>query len=131
MSSRPISPTHRIELLDAGHLWGNVTGEADDIIRQTHNDAKIQVLQIGPAGEKLVRYAGILNMSTRACGRTGMGAVMGSKNLKAIAVRGKRGTGAAPQFANREKILAMARWGREHLEESGVWGMYSTEHRTV
>lgn len=114
----------QVELLDAGHLWGKVTGEAEEIIRQTHNDAKIQVLQIGPAGEKLVRYAGILNMSTRACGRTGMGAVMGSKNLKAIAVRGKRGTGAAPQFANREKILAMARWGREHLEESGVWGMY-------
>ncbi|MHB9032070.1 MAG: aldehyde ferredoxin oxidoreductase family protein, partial [Anaerolineae bacterium] len=90
-------------------------------IRQTHNDKRIQVLQIGPAGEKLVRYAAIMNMSNRAIGRTGMGAVMGSKNLKAIAVRGKRGADAPPQLADKAKIQELAKWGRDNFEDSGVY----------
>ncbi len=76
------------ELRDASHLWGKVTGETEQIIRQELGDAKIEIAQIGPSGENLSRYAAIMNMSNRANGRTGMGAVMGSKNLKAIAVRG-------------------------------------------
>lgn len=112
------------ELLDAGAIWGKVTGEAESIIRETHDDRRIQVLQIGPAGENLVRYASIMNMSNRACGRTGMGAVMGSKNLRAIAVRGHRGPSAPPQMADRARVLEMARWGRDNLETSGVYGMY-------
>jgi aldehyde:ferredoxin oxidoreductase len=76
------------ELRDASHLWGKITGEVEHAIRQEHGDPKIEVAQIGPSGEKLVRYAAIMNMSNRANGRTGMGAVMGSKNLKAVAVRG-------------------------------------------
>lgn len=76
------------ELRDASQLWGKITGEVEKIIREELNDPKIQVAQIGPAGEKLTRFAAIMNMCNRANGRTGMGAVMGSKNLKAIAVRG-------------------------------------------
>ena len=76
------------EIRDAGHLWGKVTGEAEDAIRAEHRDPRIQVLQIGPAGERLTRFAALINYANRANGRTGMGAVMGSKNLKAIAVRG-------------------------------------------
>jgi aldehyde:ferredoxin oxidoreductase len=76
------------ELRDASHLWGMVTGEAEAAIKAELGDPKIEVAQIGPAGERLSRMAAIMNMSNRAHGRTGMGAVMGSKNLKAIAVRG-------------------------------------------
>ncbi len=76
------------ELKDAAHLWGKVTGDSEKHIRAELGDAKIEIAQIGPAGEKLALFASIMNMSNRANGRTGMGAVMGSKNLKAIAVRG-------------------------------------------
>ena len=76
------------ELRDASHLWGKITGDVEKMIREELDDPKIQVAQIGPAGEKLARFAAIMNMCNRANGRTGMGAVMGSKNLKAIAVRG-------------------------------------------
>ena len=108
-----------VELRDGSHLWGKVTGEAEKMIREELGDQRIQVLQIGPAGEKLTRFAAIMNMSTRACGRTGMGAVMGSKNLKAVAVRGH----SAPEVSDRDKIRELARWGRDNFEESGVYAM--------
>ena len=76
------------ELREAAHLWGRVTGEVEASIQGELGDKRIQVLQCGPAGEKGVRFAALINMSNRANGRTGMGAVMGSKNLKAVAVRG-------------------------------------------
>jgi aldehyde:ferredoxin oxidoreductase len=76
------------ELRPAGHLWGRTTAEVDDHLRAEVGDPRAQVAQVGPAGEKLVRLAAIINMANRAAGRTGMGAVMGSKRLKAIVVRG-------------------------------------------
>jgi aldehyde:ferredoxin oxidoreductase len=76
------------ELRPAGHLWGRTTSEVDDLLKAELGDEKIEIAQVGPAGEKLVRLAAIINMGNRANGRTGMGAVMGSKNLKAIVVRG-------------------------------------------
>jgi len=106
------------EIRDASHLWGKITGEAEATIREELGDQRIQVLQIGPAGEKLCRFACIINMSTRACGRTGMGAVMGSKNLKAVAVRGR----GRPEIKDQEKVREMARWARETFESSGVYG---------
>jgi len=78
-----------VEIRDAGHLWGKTTGEVDELLKEELQDSKIEIAQCGPAGEKLVRLAAIMNMANRACGRTGMGAVMGSKNLKAIVVRGR------------------------------------------
>jgi len=107
------------ELRSADHLWGKVTGEAEAQIREELGDKKIEVLQVGPGGEKLVRYAAIISMSNRAAGRTGMGAVMGSKNLKAVAVRGK----ARPKLADRPALLELAKWGADHFEESDVYGM--------
>ena len=77
-----------VELRDASHLWGKTTDVVDEMLAEELGDKRIQVTQIGPAGEKLVRFAAIMNMATRAHGRTGMGAVMGSKKLKAIVVRG-------------------------------------------
>jgi aldehyde:ferredoxin oxidoreductase len=77
-----------VQLLDASHLMGKSPADTEDTIRKELGDYYIRVAAIGPAGEKLVRIACIINDKTRAAGRTGMGAVMGSKNLKAIAVRG-------------------------------------------
>ena len=76
------------ELRPARHLWGKVTAEVDELLKAEVGDAKAEVAQIGPAGENLVRFAAIMNMVNRANGRTGMGAVMGSKRLKAVVVRG-------------------------------------------
>lgn len=83
----------KVELRDAQHLCGKTTFETGDAIRAEIGDSRLTVAAIGPAGENLVKYALILATSTRAgakkgiAGRCGMGAVMGSKNLKAIAVR--------------------------------------------
>jgi aldehyde:ferredoxin oxidoreductase len=79
-----------VQLLDASSLMGKSPGETEDAIRDELGDYYIRVAAIGVAGEKLSRMACIMNDKTRACGRTGLGAVMGSKNLKAIAVRGTR-----------------------------------------
>lgn len=75
-------------LHDASHLWGKITGEVDALIKQEVGDPKAEIMQIGPAAEKGVRFSGIVNMCNRLNGRTGMGLVMASKNLKAIVVRG-------------------------------------------
>ena len=107
------------ELRDATHLWGQVTGDAEAAIREELGDPRIEVLQVGPAGEKLVRYACLINMANRANGRTGMGAVMGSKNLKAIAVRGRE----RPAIADQKALAEIARWGAKNLPESDVYGM--------
>jgi aldehyde:ferredoxin oxidoreductase len=77
----------KVEILDASHLWGKDVPETSDAIRaETDDDAKIAC--IGPAGENRVLFACIMNDLHRAAGRSGVGAVMGSKNLKAIAVVG-------------------------------------------
>jgi aldehyde:ferredoxin oxidoreductase len=79
-----------VQLLDASHLMGKSPSETEDVIKDELGDYYIRVAAIGLAGEKLSRIACIINEKTRAAGRTGLGAVMGSKNLKAIAVRGTR-----------------------------------------
>lgn len=77
-----------VQLLDASGLMGKSPSETEDTIREELGDYYIRVAAIGVAGEKLARMACVINDKTRAAGRTGMGAVMGSKNLKAVAVRG-------------------------------------------
>jgi aldehyde:ferredoxin oxidoreductase len=79
-----------VQLLDAAHLLGKSPGETEDAIKEELGDYYIRVASIGVAGEKLSRIACIINDKTRAAGRTGLGAVMGSKNVKAIAMRGTR-----------------------------------------
>jgi len=76
------------EIRDASHIWGLETGDAQRVIREELNDNLVRVALIGPGGENLVRYACIMVDLKDAAGRTGMGAVMGSKNLKAVTVRG-------------------------------------------
>jgi len=103
------------ELRDASHLWGKglVTGETQRIIQQELGDDKIEVAQIGPGGERLIRFAAVMNMSNRAHGRTGMGAVMGSKNLKAIAVRGH----GKVNVMDKEAVAKLARLASTRLPD--------------
>ena len=77
----------KVELCDAEHLTGKISGEVERIIRDELKDEKIRIAQIGPAGENLVRYANVGNECKHYNGRVGLGAVMGSKKLRAIAVR--------------------------------------------
>jgi len=104
------------ELRSAERLWGLTTGEAQTRIWEELGDDRIEIAQCGPAGEKVVRFAAIVSMVNRANGRTGMGAVMGSKNIRAIAVRGT----SKPHLADRESLSELARWGAANLEESSV-----------
>ena len=78
----------RIEIRDASRLWGKSTTETQWAIREELGDEEVKSAVIGLAGEKQVRYANVMTGIKNAAGRTGMGAVMGSKNLKAVAVRG-------------------------------------------
>ena len=83
----------KAELRDARRYWGKGVWDTEDGIREELGDPKVKLASIGPAGENLGMFAGIINDKHRAAGRTGVGAVMGSKNLKSVAVRG---TGKVP-----------------------------------
>lgn len=110
-----------VELRDASHLWGKMTGEVDEMLAEELGDKRIQVTQVGPSGEKLVRFAAILNMATRAHGRTGMGAVMGSKKLKAIVVRG--GKKKLP-MADPDRVREIMRPSIANVRaDEDVWGL--------
>jgi aldehyde:ferredoxin oxidoreductase len=94
----------KVEIRDAKVLWGKTTHETtDQILAETDMDARVAC--IGPAGEKLVRFACIINDKHRAAGRSGVGAVMGSKNLKAVAVRGTGSVSVSDRVAFREATL--------------------------
>ncbi|MBE0614468.1 MAG: aldehyde ferredoxin oxidoreductase family protein [Burkholderiales bacterium] len=83
----------KAELRDAAHLWGKTVWQTEEIIKKTHQDPQTRVCSIGRAGENGVMYACIVNDLHRAAGRSGVGTVMGSKNLKAVAIRGTKGAG--------------------------------------
>jgi len=91
---------------DASHLWGKLTKETLNTIREESDDNRIQAAMIGPAGENLVRFACIMNGLYDAAGRGGAGAVMGSKNLKAIAVRGHE----RPKVASSDSVRELRGW---------------------
>ena len=112
------------ELRDGTHLWGKLTHDAESILKQELGDQKIEVAQIGPAGERLSNFAAIMNMSNRAWGRTGVGAVMGSKKLRAIAVRGTE----KAQAAHRKAVLALSKSGAKSFPGSDMedFGRYGT-----
>lgn len=112
------------ELRDAAHLWGKKTFEVDQILEAELNDKRIEIAQIGPAGEKLANFAAIINMSNRAWGRTGVGAVMGSKKLKAIVVRGNRKV----EPADKSGVMVLAKAGAKSFPGSGMesFGRYGT-----
>src|SRR4030042_4791158 len=101
-----------VEVREAAHLWGKEAFEAQEDIRKEVNDPRASVAAIGPGGELLVRYACIALDTHNYIGRTGMGAVMGSKRLKAVAVNGN----TRPEVANKEAIKDIARWLVENYE---------------
>ncbi len=94
----------KAEIRDAEHLWGLDTFTAEDKLIEEHGK-NIGVLLIGPAGEHQVRYATVISMKGRSGGRPGMGAVMGSKNLKAIVIKGTK----EPSIAEPEKLREEAK----------------------
>lgn len=94
----------RIEVRPAGHLWGKTTNETEDLLH-AETDPEAKIASIGPAGEKLVKFACVVNDKHRAAGRSGVGAVMGAKNLKAIAVRGTGGVKVADAARFRAAML--------------------------
>ncbi len=93
------------EIRDAAGLWGRDSYETQEAIKSELEDDQLSVACIGPAGEKLIRYAGIMNDKGRAAGRCGLGALMGSKNLKAVAAGGK----LRPQLADAAKAAELAK----------------------
>lgn len=84
-----------VEIRDASHLWGKDTFETQKMIQHELGDPEIKVVCIGPAGENLVRFACLITEVAGAAARGGLGAVMGSKNIKAVAVRGRRSVSVA------------------------------------
>ncbi len=111
----------KAELKDAAHLWGKTTGDTEAILRQEVGERHLRISAIGPAGEKLVRYACIINDLRDAAGRTGMGAVMGSKRLKAIAVRGHQ----MPALARPDRVRELSQWMAQSWKDWGT-GLHDT-----
>jgi len=95
-----------VQIKDAAHLWGKKTLDVQEAIRVEQGDKLIRIAQIGPAGENMVRFSCVMNDLTEAAGRGGTGAVMGSKNLKAIAVKGSK----TPEVANKDVITEHRKW---------------------
>ncbi len=104
----------RVELRDAQQHWGKTVGETEDGLRRELGIPGLRVACIGPGGEKQVRFACIVNDKHRAAGRSGVGAVMGSKNLKAIAVRGTGGVRVADPPAFMQAVRAMRTAMQDH-----------------
>ena len=95
-----------VSIRDASSIWGKNTLETEQFIKEELGDKLIRIASIGPGGEQLVRYACIMNGLWSAAGRGGLGAVMGSKNLKALAVRGHR----LPEIKDRERLTELREW---------------------
>ncbi|MBN2145874.1 MAG: aldehyde ferredoxin oxidoreductase family protein [Anaerolineales bacterium] len=112
-------------LHDAAHLMGKTTKEVDEILKQEVGDKKAEILQHGPAAEKGVRFSSIVNMSNRNNGRTGMGLVMASKNLKAVVVRGSQKVQLADPAALAELNKAGPKLMPDNPDVDGL-GKYGT-----
>lgn len=121
----------RVEFRDASKIWGRTCVEAENAIRDELGDKRIGVALIGPAGEQLSNMAAVMNDAHRAAGRGGSGAVMGSKNLKAVAVRGS----FKPRLKDRELLLSLNKevieWEKnmpmlKMFSEYGTSGIYDS-----
>ncbi len=115
----------KVEIRSAENIWGKTVPETEDLIRKETGVPDCKITCIGPAGENLVRFAAIINDKARAAGRSGVGAVMGSKNVKAIAVRGSKGVRVASPdamfrtvWASKKKLKESA--GRQEMTQTGT-----------
>jgi aldehyde:ferredoxin oxidoreductase len=106
------------QLLDASGYWGTSVWDTEEGIKKAHGDSQIRVASIGVSGEQGVKFSCIVNDMDRAAGRSGVGAVMGSKNLKAVAIRGTKGV----RVEDAERFLAASAAGKAVLAENAVTG---------
>jgi len=109
----------KAQLLSADDIWGKSVWEADEWIHKKHQDPQIRVAAIGAGAEKGVLYSAIVNDLHRAAGRSGVGTVMGSKNLKAVAIRGTQGVGGIKDPAG---FMEATQTGKKVLAENAVTG---------
>ena len=115
-----------LQIIDASNLWGMTTNDVTAAIKNRHKDPDIQVAAIGPAGENRVRFSAVIIDNARAAGRTGMGAVLGSKNVKAIAIRGH----GAVEVYDHEGFTELAKKAHQRVrdnpqaQEMGRWGTW-------
>ena len=108
-----------VKLLDAADLWGKSVWETEPAIKSKHQDPLIRVSTIGKAAETGCLYAAVVNDLHRAAGRSGVGTVMGSKNLKAIAVRGTKGVG---NIHNPKEFMRVTYEKKKILADNAVTG---------
>ena len=116
-----------VEIKDAKACWGKLVSETTELLQNEVGDPKARVLTIGPAGEKLSPIAAIMNEKYRAAGRSGVGAVMGSKNLKAIVVRGS----GKVKSADSEKTKKLLSNLIKKIKENGVTGQGLPKYGTA
>ncbi len=109
----------KAELRDASHLWGHSVWETEETLKKLHQDPLLRISTIGLAGENQVLFSCIVNDLHRAAGRSGVGAVMGSKNLKAVAVRGTKGVG---NVANPQEFMKVTFEKKKILKDNAVTG---------
>jgi aldehyde:ferredoxin oxidoreductase len=102
-----------VEIRDASHLWGKTTKETESLLREELDERRAELTMIGPGGENMVQYACVMNGLKDAAGRSGMGAVMGSKKLKAVVALGTENVEAADP----DTIMAMARRAAQEVRE--------------
>ncbi|MGQ9921133.1 MAG: aldehyde ferredoxin oxidoreductase family protein, partial [Desulfobacca sp.] len=120
----------QVEIRPADHLWGQDTFTTQRLIQEELGDPEVKIVCIGPGGERLVRFACLISETGDAAGRTGMGAVMGSKNLKAIAVRGFGNV----KVARPQEFLELSLQANKEIRESpayqelSVWGVARGVH---
>ena len=107
-----------VKLVDAAPIWGKSIWDTDAWIKTTHQDPMMHVAAIGVAGEKQVLYSCIVNDLHRAAGRSGVGAALGSKNVKAIAVRGTQGV----KVKDGKAFMAATAAGKKVLKDNAVTG---------
>jgi len=108
----------KAELLDASEFWGTSVWDTEEGIKEKHGDPMIRVASIGISGEKGVKYACVVNDMHRAAGRSGVGTVMGSKNLKAVAIRGTKGV----RVKDPKRFVQAANDAKKVLADNAVTG---------
>ncbi len=109
----------KTEIRNASHLWGRVIGDVQALIRKEHNDKFIRIAAIGPGSENMVKFGCIISDLHRAAGRCGLGAVMGSKMLKAIAVRGRNKI----KIAYKQRLTSLAKKAAKEVMEGKGKGL--------
>ncbi len=106
-----------VEIRPAGHLWGRDVADVENAIRAELNEPRLRVAQCGIAGENLVLMANVINDYNRAAGRNGLGAVMGSKKLKAVAVRGTKNV----PVVDRKRLTELSKWLGDNYKTLAAW----------